>query len=112
MQINYNLAVRDAADTILPLTEDKGITVLINRSYKGGNLFRIVKNKEVPSWASEFGAKTWGQFFLKFILGHTSVSCVIPRTSKVKHMLDNVQAGFGKLPSKEHQKQMIQLIGR
>lgn len=111
IQINYNLAVRDAADTILPLATDKGIAVLINRPYAGGNLFRAVKNKELPSWAVDFDAKTWGQFFLKFILAHSAVTCIIPGTSKPQHMLDNVQAGFGKLPPVEHQKKMIKLFG-
>ena len=110
IQINYNLAVRDAADRILPLARDKGIAVLINRPYEGGSLFRITKNKTLPEWANEFDAKTWGQFFLKFILANPAINCVIPGTSKANHMLDNAQAGFGRLPNIEHQKRMISLI--
>ena len=110
VQINYNLAVRDAADRILPLAKDKGIAVLINRPYEGGSLFRLIKNKTLPNWASEFDANTWGQFFLKYILANPSVTCVIPGTSKAHHMLDNAQAGFGKLPNIEHQRKMIKLI--
>ena len=110
IQINYNLAVREAAERILPLAKDKGIAVLINRPYEGGSLFRKVKNKTFPSWAEEFDATTWGQFFLKFILANEAVTCVIPGTSKAKHMRDNVQAGFGKLPTAEHQSRMIDVI--
>jgi len=110
IQINYNLAVRDAAERILPLAKDKGIAVLINRPYEGGSLFRVSKNMVLPTWANEFDAKSWGQFFLKFILANTAVNCVIPGTSKSKHMLDNVQAGFGELPNAEHQRKMIKLI--
>ena len=110
LQINYNLAVRDAAKRILPLAKDKGIAVLINRPYEGGSLFRKMKGKELPEWASEFDAASWGQFFLKFILANTAVSCVIPGTSKAKHMRDNVQAGFGKLPTKTHLSKMIKLM--
>lgn len=110
IQINYNLRVRDAAERILPLAQDKGIAVLINRPYEGGSLFRMTKNKTLPTWAEEFDAGTWGQFFLKFILAHPAVTCVIPGTSKAKHIRDNVQAGFGKLPTTEHQRRMIDLI--
>ncbi|MFY0625789.1 MAG: aldo/keto reductase [Reichenbachiella sp.] len=110
IQINYNLAVQDASERILPMAKDRGMAVLINRPFEGGSLFRMVKNKTFPAWANEFDAKSWGQFFLKFILANSATTCVIPGTSKARHMLDNVQAGFGKLPSSEHQRKMIQLI--
>ena len=110
IQINYNLSVRAASDRILPIAKDKGIAVLINRPYQGGSLFRITKDLELPQWASEFDADTWGQFFLKFIHANPAVTCAIPGTSKAKHMLDNVKAGFGKLPIAAHQRKMIELI--
>lgn len=110
IQINYNLAVRDAAERILPLAKDKGIAVLINRPYEGGALFKKIKGKEIPTWAKEFEAESWGQIFLKFILAHPAVNCVIPGTSKSKHIKDNVQAGFGKYPNQELQKRLIDLI--
>lgn len=110
IQVNYNLAVRDASDRILPLAMDRGIGVLINRPYQGGSLFRRTRNKDLPPWANEFGAESWGQFFLKFILTNPAVTCVIPGTSKPHHMRDNVQAGLGVFPTEEHQRKMIALI--
>ena len=107
IQINYNIVVRDAGKKILPLAKELGIAVLINRPYEGGFVFRKTGGKALPEWANEFGAKSWGQFFLKFILANEAVTCVIPGTSKAKHMKDNVQAGFGSLPSQKHLKRMI-----
>jgi len=110
IQINYNLAVRAAAERILPLAKDKGIAVLINRPYEGGTLFRKTKKLQLPEWASEFEADSWGQFFLKFILSNDAVTCVIPGTAKPHHMLDNVQAGYGMLPDKTQQAKMVKLL--
>ena len=110
IQINYNLARTEAADRILPLAADRGTAVLINRPYEGGSLFRKFKGKALPEWTSEFEVKSWGQFFLKFILANPSVTCVIPGTSKPHHMKDNVQAGFGELPNELHLKKMAKLL--
>lgn len=110
IQINYNLAVREAAERILPLAKDRGIAVLINRPYGEGKLFRKVKGKSLPDWAEAFGAESWGQFFLKFILAHPAVTCVIPGTSKAKHMADNAMAGKGEVPDSAHVTKMKQLI--
>ena len=63
-----------------------------------GALFRAVKNEALPGWANEFDAASWGQFFLKYIVSHPAVTCVIPATTKETHMLDNLGAGFGRLP--------------
>ena len=112
IQINYNLNEQDAAERILPLAQDKGIAVLINRPYDGGSLFQSIKNKKLPSWADEFDANSWGQIFLKFILANPAVTCVIPGTSKPKHMKDNVQAGFGNLPTTAHLRKIQDLLAK
>ena len=82
---------------------------MINRPYEKGRLFRAVRGKALPAWAADFGCATWGQFFLKYILAHTAVTCVIPGTSKPKHMLDNLGAGRGRLPDATERRKMVKL---
>ena len=106
IQINYSLGEPEADDRILPLAQDMGIAVLINRPYQSGRLFRAVSGKSLPGWAADFAA-SWGQFFLKFIISHPAVTCVIPATSKPHHMIDNLGAGFGPLPDDAMRQRMI-----
>lgn len=97
IQVNYSLGERDAEQRLLPLAQEMGVAVIINRPYQAGELFRRVAAQPLPHWANEFAA-SWGQFFLKFIISHPAVSCVIPATSKPHHMIDNLGAGIGTLP--------------
>ena len=109
IQINYSLGERDADEALLPLAEELGIAVLVNRPFVAGSLFRAVGNRSLPEWAREF-ADSWGQFFLKFIVSHPAVTCVIPATSKLHHQVDNVGAGFGELPDEATRQRMIRFI--
>lgn len=109
IQINYSLGERQADRRVLPLARDLGIAVLINRPYMTGRLFRAVGDRPLPDWATEF-AESWGQFFLKYIVSHPAVTCAIPATSKLRHMADNLGAGFGSLPDSETRSRMEQFI--
>jgi aryl-alcohol dehydrogenase-like predicted oxidoreductase len=111
IQINYNLLDRHAEEKLLPLAQELRVAVLINRPFEEGALFGKVKGKTVPEWATEFDCTSWAQLFLKFILSNPAVTCVIPGTSKVTHLLDNLKAGTGKLPDSTHKNKMIELIG-
>ncbi|MCG6166590.1 aldo/keto reductase [Leptospira sanjuanensis] len=114
IQIPYSIATRAAEDRILPFAEANGIGVLINRPFEEGELFRRVKGKNLPAYFKEWDCDSFGQAFLKFILSHTAVTCVIPATSKVSHLKDNLKAGFGKFPSgtdrEEFKKRLLQEI--
>jgi len=112
VQFTYNIGNREVEDSLLPLAADRGIATLINRPYQRGALFRRVKGKTLPEWAKEFDCNSWGQFFLKFVVSHPAVTCVIPATSKVHHMADNMAANFGKLPSPAMRKRMLQYFER
>ncbi len=98
VQFNYSIAEREAERRLLPLAADKRIAVLVNRPFAAGALFRNVSGKPLPPWAKEIGCASWAQFFLKFIISHPAVTCVIPATSKVQHLADNMQAGAEPLP--------------
>ncbi|MCF8080675.1 MAG: aldo/keto reductase [Desulfobacterales bacterium] len=107
VQFSYNIEDRTAEEHLLPLAADRGIATLINRPYQRGSLFYRVKDTPLPEWSAEFDCESWGQFFLKFILSHPAVTCVIPATSKVHHMKDNMGAGFGRLPDEAMRRRMV-----
>jgi len=108
VQFSYNIADRDVEQDLLPLAAERGIATLINRPYQRGSLFRTVRGKPLPDWAAEFDCASWGQYFLKFIAAHPAVTCIIPATSKVRHMFDNMGAGFGRLPDAAMRRRMIE----
>lgn len=93
VQINYSPVTRGAEREVLPLAQEMGIAVIINRAFEDGRLFGQVKDKPLPGWAADVGADSWGQLFLKFVLSHPAVTVVIPATSKPKHQVDNLKAG-------------------
>ncbi|MBP6052940.1 MAG: aldo/keto reductase [Pseudomonadales bacterium] len=106
VQFNYSIVTRDAEQRLLPLAAERKVAVLVNRPYEDGALFARVRGKPLPEWAAEFGCTSWGQFFLKFIVSHPAVSCVIPATSNPRHMLDNAAAGHGRLPEQPMREKM------
>jgi diketogulonate reductase-like aldo/keto reductase len=107
VQFAYSLGAREADRRLLPICAEHGVATLINRPYVNGALFRRARGHAVPEWAAaELGCASWGQYFLKFILGHPAVNCVIPGTSKPKHARDNVGAGMGALPSLAQRRRM------
>lgn len=107
VQFSYNIEDREVEKRLLPIARDRGVATIINRPYQRGNLFSKVRGERLPAWARDFDCSSWGQFFLKFIVSHPDVTCVIPATTKVKHMRDNMQAGFGGLPDAKTRKRMI-----
>lgn len=112
VQFNYSIRERNAEKSLLQSAKDNGVAVIINEPFESGALFSAVKGKSLPEWATEYDIKSWAQFFLKFILSHPAVNCVIPGTSNPKHMADNMQAGFGKLPDETVRKKMADYIDR
>lgn len=110
IQVNYSLLNRDADREVLPLALDKGVAVTVNIPYARGELFNVVDGRELPVWAAEFDAHSWGQFFLKYIIAHPAVTVVVPGTSKVRHLEDNMGAARGRLPDQAMRKRMEEVI--
>jgi aryl-alcohol dehydrogenase-like predicted oxidoreductase len=108
VQLNYSLAERSTEERLLPLAADTGTAVLVNLPFARGRLFSAVRGRTVPEWAKEFDAVSWGQFFLKYLLAHPAVTCVIPGTDKAEYMLDNLDAGRGRLPDAALRRKMVE----
>jgi diketogulonate reductase-like aldo/keto reductase len=107
VQLPYSIGMREAERELLPLAQDKGVAVIVNRPFEGGTLFRERRTEALPEWAAELGIESWAQFFLKFVLSHPAVTCVIPGTAKPKHMADNLNAGRGSEPDSKMRERML-----
>lgn len=107
VQFTYNIADREAEKRLLPMARDRGAATLINLPFGRAELFEKVRGKPLPDWAAEFDCASWAQFFLKFCLARPDVTCLIPATSKPQHMIDNMAAGFGRLPDENLRRRMI-----
>ena len=98
VQINYSVGEREAESRLLPLARERGVAVLANRPFAGGDLFRRLRSRPLPAWAAEIDCTSWAQVLLKFVISHTAITCAIPATSQVTHLRDNMQAAHGRLP--------------
>jgi diketogulonate reductase-like aldo/keto reductase len=110
VQINYSLMEPEAEQSLLPLARERGIAVLANRPFGAGDLFGKVRSKPLPDWASEFDCRSWAQFFLKWIVAHSAITCAIPATNKPRHLEDNMQGGTGPLPDPKTRRRMVEFV--
>ncbi len=110
VQVTYNVLDRDVENRILPLAQERRIAVIANRPFRQGALIRQVERHGLPSWASEIGAATWAQFLLKFIVSHPALTCAIPATSKVAHVVENMGAAAGALPDASLRRRMAAYV--
>jgi diketogulonate reductase-like aldo/keto reductase len=100
IQVNYSVASRRCEERLLPACADNGVAVQINLPFEKARLFTLVDEQPVPDFAKEFGAESWAQLFLKFVIAHPAVTNVIPATSVPDHVTDNMGALYGELPDK------------
>lgn len=110
VQFNYSMKERNAERSLLNAAKDNGVAVIINEPFDSGSLFGPVKGKPLPSWVADYDINSWAQFFLKYILAHPAVNCVIPGTSNPKHVVDNMGAGYGRLPDEKGRRKMLEVL--
>ncbi|MDW9665543.1 aldo/keto reductase [Sinorhizobium meliloti] len=101
VQVTYNILDREVEERILPLAQEKGIAVIVNRPFRQGDLIRQVEDEPLPDWIAETGARSWAQFLLKFIISHPAVTCAIPATTRVDHVREDLEAARGILPDEK-----------
>jgi diketogulonate reductase-like aldo/keto reductase len=111
VQLNYSAGEREAEQVLLPLARDRGMATLINRPFMRSELFGRVAGKPLPGWAKDIDCDSWGQLFLKWILGHPAVTCIIPASSRAQNMADNMRAGFGALPDESMRRKILAAAG-
>jgi diketogulonate reductase-like aldo/keto reductase len=112
VQITYNPLDREVEQRILPLARERGIAVIVNRPFREGALLRALDRTPLPAWAADIDATSWAQVVLKFIATHPAVTCVIPATTRVDHVRENLRAVTGRMPDEPMRKRIADAIGR
>ncbi len=110
VQLTYHMDNRDVENRLLPLAVEKGIAVIVNRPFSKGELFDNYQRYPLPDWAKEIDCSNWAQFLLKFVVSHPAITCAIPATSRIDHMIENMGACYGRLPSADMRKRMISYV--
>jgi diketogulonate reductase-like aldo/keto reductase len=112
VQLSYNILDREAESRLLPLARERGIAVIINRPFREGDLVRTIMRKPLPAFATEIGAVSWAQLILKFIISHPAVTCVIPATTRVDHVQENLAAARDPLPDAAMRARILEHVAR
>jgi diketogulonate reductase-like aldo/keto reductase len=110
VQYNYSISERRAEERLLPLAQDRGIAVIINRPFMNGAYFQRLANVALPGWAADSGIHSWAEFSLKFILPHPAITCVLTETSNAAHMTENARAAHGAMPDATTRRRMAAYI--
>jgi aryl-alcohol dehydrogenase-like predicted oxidoreductase len=106
IQVDYSIANRDAAEAILPLALERKVAVLANLPFGHSSLLRQAADRELPGWAADIDVTSWGQCLLKYVISHPAVTCAIPGSTKVSHLVDNQGAARGRLPDAAMRRKM------
>lgn len=106
--IDYAIDNRTAEQEILPLARDRGIAVMVYLPFGRSRMWQRIGDRELPEWAADFDAHSWAQFMLKFVIAHDAVTVAVPGTGDPEHMIDNLGAARGRMPTADHLRRMIE----
>jgi len=106
IQVDYSLEQREAAERLLPLAADRGMAVMLNRTFGGGRIFEAVGDQPLPEWAGDLQIESWAQFLLKYALSHPAATVAIPGMTKARHIDDNFGAAQGPMPDAGQRRKM------
>jgi len=98
IQVDYSIANRDAAASVLPLALERRVAVLVNLPLQRAALIGQAAERQLPEWAADIDVSSWSQFFLKYVISHPAVTCAIPGSTKLAHLEDNQAAARGRMP--------------
>jgi diketogulonate reductase-like aldo/keto reductase len=107
--IGYSITQQGPANRILPLAADIGTAVIAAEAFKAsedGGFFGMVAKQELPDWTADFDCESWAQFSLKYILSNPAITSIVTETRKVHHVIDNMRAGYGRLPDQTTRQRM------
>ena len=108
IQVDYSIANREAAEVIFPLALERKVAVLVNLPFGRSKLFEEAAKRQLPPWAADIDVSSWAQYFLKYVISHPAVTCAIPGSTKLSHLIDNQAAGRGRLPDAAMRRRMEQ----
>lgn len=110
VQLPLSINLPDAENRLLPLAQSHGIAVIVNRPLEEGALLRRVRRKPLPTWAADFDCQSWSEIFLRYIVSHPAVTCVIPATSNPEHLSENMRAGEGRMLTMNERARLRNLV--
>jgi diketogulonate reductase-like aldo/keto reductase len=107
IQVRYSIFQRVAEDRLLPLARKHGVAVMVNMALEKGRLHHAVGSRPLPRFADDFGCTSWAEFFLKYVVAHPAVTCVVQATTNPDHAAQNLTAMYGPLPDAATRRRMI-----
>lgn len=110
VQFPYSIANRTAEERLIPAARDLGVATIAHRNFQQGRLFSSTKGRSLPGWAADFDCRSWGNFFLKYLMAEPGMTNLIPATSDPEHLVDNMNAGLGALPDEPTRRRMVRLV--